>query len=145
MRARSSRAPRGKLSDGQLNNAPLTLRDIDQICTACTIVLKGVNHERVAYPGDKQKNDRGTARRKHPTPAAPQEQKPADPTAPVAVTPPPSPESLAVDAMLAAQPKPEEIETENAPAYIPAGRDVNEEFTVETPEPEQADEEPVNE
>ena len=48
---------RGKLSDGQLNNSPLTLHDIDAICESCAIVLKGVNHERVAYPTD-QKNKR---------------------------------------------------------------------------------------
>ncbi len=45
---------RGKLTDGQLSNSPLTLRDIDAICTTCAIVLKGVNHERVAYPTDKK-------------------------------------------------------------------------------------------
>ena len=45
---------RGKVSDGQLNNAPLTLKDIDAICAACTLVLKGVNHERVAYPDARQ-------------------------------------------------------------------------------------------
>ncbi|MBQ4435978.1 MAG: HDIG domain-containing protein [Clostridia bacterium] len=48
---------RGKLSDGQLSNSPLTLRDIDAICASCAIVLKGVKHERVAYPTD-QKNKR---------------------------------------------------------------------------------------
>ena len=130
---------RGKLSDGQLNNAPLTLQDIDKICTACTIVLKGVNHERVAYPGDKQRNDRGARRRQTALPAQPK-QKPAEAAAPAPVTPPPSPESLAVDAMLQDQPKPEEIETENAPAYIPAGRDVAEDIADETPEAEPAEE-----
>ena len=41
---------RGKLADGQLNNAPLTLKDIDGICSACCMVLKGVYHERIQYP-----------------------------------------------------------------------------------------------
>ncbi|MBE5777695.1 MAG: HDIG domain-containing protein, partial [Clostridiales bacterium] len=41
---------RGKLEDGQLSDAPLTLRDIDKICTACTTVLSGVFHERIEYP-----------------------------------------------------------------------------------------------
>ena len=41
---------RGKIEDGQLSSAPLTLRDIDRICTACTSVLVGVFHERIEYP-----------------------------------------------------------------------------------------------
>ena len=41
---------RGKLEDGQLNDSPLTLRDIDRICTAATQVLVGVFHERIEYP-----------------------------------------------------------------------------------------------
>jgi len=41
---------RGKLQDGQLSMSPLTLRDIDAICKACTTVLNGVFHERIEYP-----------------------------------------------------------------------------------------------
>ncbi|MBR6524831.1 MAG: HDIG domain-containing protein [Clostridia bacterium] len=41
---------RGKLEDGQLSDAPLTLQDIDKICNACTTVLSGVFHERIEYP-----------------------------------------------------------------------------------------------
>ena len=41
---------RGKIDDGQLNVAPLTLQDISQICRAFTTVLKGVFHERIEYP-----------------------------------------------------------------------------------------------
>ena len=41
---------RGKIVDGQLSNCPLTLKDIDQICTACKTVLVGVFHERIEYP-----------------------------------------------------------------------------------------------
>ncbi len=41
---------RGKLDDGQLNDAPLTLRDVERICQAFTTVLKGVFHERIEYP-----------------------------------------------------------------------------------------------
>lgn len=41
---------RGKLQDGQLSHSPLTLRDIDAICQACTTVLNGVFHERIEYP-----------------------------------------------------------------------------------------------
>ena len=41
---------RGKLEDGQLNDSPLTLRDIDRICAAATQVLLGVFHERIEYP-----------------------------------------------------------------------------------------------
>ena len=41
---------RGKLDDGQLDEAPLTLRDIERICQAFATVLKGVFHERIEYP-----------------------------------------------------------------------------------------------
>jgi len=41
---------RGKLQDGQLSLSPLTLRDIDAICKACSTVLNGVFHERIEYP-----------------------------------------------------------------------------------------------
>ncbi len=41
---------RGKLEDGQLNDCPLTLRDIDRICSAAAQVLSGVFHERIEYP-----------------------------------------------------------------------------------------------
>lgn len=41
---------RGKLEDGQLSDSPLTLRDIDRICSAATQVLMGVFHERIEYP-----------------------------------------------------------------------------------------------
>ena len=40
----------GKLQDGQLSNCPLTLKDIDDICRACSTVLNGVFHERIEYP-----------------------------------------------------------------------------------------------
>ena len=44
------RLVRGKLEDGQLSDSPITLRDIDDICTAFTGVLRGVFHERIEYP-----------------------------------------------------------------------------------------------
>jgi hypothetical protein len=44
------RLVRGKLEDGQLSRAPLTLADIDRICEAFSAVLNGVFHERVEYP-----------------------------------------------------------------------------------------------
>ncbi len=40
----------GKLDDGQLNQAPLTLFDVERICQAFATVLKGVFHERIEYP-----------------------------------------------------------------------------------------------
>ena len=45
-----SKLVRGKLDDGQLDNAPLTLRDITRICEAFATVLNGVFHERIEYP-----------------------------------------------------------------------------------------------
>lgn len=44
------RLVRGKLEDGQLSRAPLTLSDIDRICDAFSTVLSGVFHERIEYP-----------------------------------------------------------------------------------------------
>ncbi|MBE5801492.1 MAG: HDIG domain-containing protein [Clostridiales bacterium] len=41
---------RGKLEDGQLNDAPLTLLDVERICQAFATVLRGVFHERIEYP-----------------------------------------------------------------------------------------------
>ena len=40
---------RGKLEDGQLSECPLSLSDIDQICSAFSGILKGVYHERIEY------------------------------------------------------------------------------------------------
>ncbi len=134
---------RGKLSDGQLSNAPLTLRDIDAICASCAIVLKGVNHERVAYPTD-QKNKRriGGKRpgRLQPSPSADgkdeskSETSPAREAAKAKVSPVPmtTGENLVIHPEPAAAPvpvdsileEPEEIrevrpeETELPPAYI---------------------------
>ena len=51
---------RGKLEDGQLSDCQLSLRDIDQICSAFSGILKGVYHERIEYPKVQQfaiKND----------------------------------------------------------------------------------------
>lgn len=45
-----ARLVRGKLEDDQLSNAPLTLKDIDDICSAFCTVLNGVFHERIEYP-----------------------------------------------------------------------------------------------
>ena len=44
------RLVRGKLEDGQLSEAPITLSDIDKICAAFTTVLNGIFHERIEYP-----------------------------------------------------------------------------------------------
>ena len=45
-----ARLVRGKLEDGQLSHAPITLSDIDRICEAFSTVLNGVFHERIEYP-----------------------------------------------------------------------------------------------
>ncbi len=41
---------RSKMDDGQLNDSPLTMKDIDRICKAFLTVLTGVFHQRVEYP-----------------------------------------------------------------------------------------------
>ncbi len=64
---------RGKLEDGQLSDCPLSLRDIDQICTAFSGILKGVYHERIEYPKVQQyavQNDETAATPPPPEPAA---------------------------------------------------------------------------
>lgn len=50
IRAFISKLVKGKLEDGQMDNAPLTLRDISRICEAFSTVLNGVFHERIEYP-----------------------------------------------------------------------------------------------
>ena len=67
------RLVRGKLEDGQLSDCPLSLRDIDMICSAFSGILKGVYHERIEYPKVQQfaiKNENKSA------PAAPGQQEP---------------------------------------------------------------------
>ncbi|MCL1855847.1 MAG: HDIG domain-containing protein [Clostridia bacterium] len=44
------RLVQGKLEDGQLSDAPITLSDIDKICNAFSKVLNGVFHDRIEYP-----------------------------------------------------------------------------------------------
>ena len=70
---------RGKLLDGQLNNCPLTLHDIDAICETCAIVLKGVNHERVSYPTDQKLRMTGDRRRERAKERAPKPEQAAEP------------------------------------------------------------------
>ena len=41
---------RAKMDDGQLNESPLTLKDLENICKAFLTVLTGVFHQRVEYP-----------------------------------------------------------------------------------------------
>jgi len=50
IRAFIAKLVKGKLEDGQLDNAPLTLRDITRISDAFATVLYGVFHERIEYP-----------------------------------------------------------------------------------------------
>lgn len=41
---------RSKMDDGQLDDSPLTMKDLDRICKAFLTVLTGVFHHRVEYP-----------------------------------------------------------------------------------------------
>ncbi len=45
---------KGKLIDGQFNECPLKIRELDKIENAFMGVLNGMYHERVAYPTDKK-------------------------------------------------------------------------------------------
>jgi len=44
------RLVRSKMDDGQLDDSPLTMKDLDRICKAFLTVLTGVFHHRVEYP-----------------------------------------------------------------------------------------------
>ena len=77
---------RGKLEDGQLSDCPLSLRDIDQICSAFSGILKGVYHERIEYPKVQQfaiKNESKPAEEKNEAGAEPKPAETAEPAAPV--------------------------------------------------------------
>ena len=50
IRAFIAKLVKGKMEDGQLDNAPLTLKDITLISDAFATVLNGVFHERIEYP-----------------------------------------------------------------------------------------------
>ena len=43
-----------KIADGQLDNAPITFKQVTQICEAFCTVLSGVFHERIQYPNQQQ-------------------------------------------------------------------------------------------
>ena len=49
----------GKVDEGQLNEAPLTFRDLELIETTFLTVLSGMHHTRISYPG--QENNASTA------------------------------------------------------------------------------------
>ncbi len=46
-----------RLMSGQLDNSPLTLRDLTLISQAFVRVLQGIHHPRVKYPGEKNKSE----------------------------------------------------------------------------------------
>ena len=50
IRANIERLVKGKIDDGQLSNAPVSLQDIDRICGAFATVMNGIYHERIEYP-----------------------------------------------------------------------------------------------
>lgn len=47
----------GKISDGQLDEAPLTLREIAQVKEQFVTILSGVLHSRIEYPSTKHLTD----------------------------------------------------------------------------------------
>ena len=55
---------RGKLSDGQLADSQLSIRDVSVIETSFFRVLKGMYHERIAYPAPKKENEQKPVRLK---------------------------------------------------------------------------------
>lgn len=93
---------RGKLQDGQLSDCPLTLRDIDRICSAATQVLSGVFHERIEYP---TMSENGQQRVIHPVNGEKTAEKAAA-EQPAVVVPEPAPEKPSVVEVEAQQPVP---------------------------------------
>lgn len=91
---------RGKVDDGQMDESPLTFRDIDRICDAFATVLNGVFHERIEYPSIE------IAKKPEPAPA---QQKPAEDAKP----------TEAVKPVEAAKPA-EAAQMEEKPAVVPA-------------------------
>ncbi|NLD51647.1 MAG: HDIG domain-containing protein [Clostridiales bacterium] len=45
---------RGKIDDGQLANAPLTMKNLYSIQETCANVVQGIFHERIEYPSDEK-------------------------------------------------------------------------------------------
>ena len=102
---------RGKLEDGQLSDCPLSLRDIDQICSAFSGILKGVYHERIEYPKVQQfaiKNESKPSEEKNEAGAEP---KPAETAEPAAPAPEKAPEKT-----------PDESTPETVPAETPEAK-----------------------
>jgi membrane-associated HD superfamily phosphohydrolase len=53
IRAMVSRIVSERLEDGQFDECPLTLRDIEQVREAFVAQLLGMYHQRIAYPQNK--------------------------------------------------------------------------------------------
>jgi len=49
---------KNKLKDGQLNNTPLTFKDIETIKSAFLPYLLAINHKRLSYPSTKDLTDK---------------------------------------------------------------------------------------
>ncbi len=74
------RLVRAKMDDGQLNDSPLTMRDLDRICQAFMTVLTGVFHQRVEYPTvNVPRKGTHPAEPKQETPALEKAQEPEQP------------------------------------------------------------------
>ena len=106
---------RGKIDDGQMDESPLTFRDIDRICTAFATVLNGVFHERIEYPSidvpQKQAESADTAAKAQEATAQLQlAEKPAEQPAEEAAPPEESQPEEATEA--AAAPEPEKENTQ---------------------------------
>ena len=112
---------RGKLEDGQLSDCPLSLRDIDQICSAFSGILKGVYHERIEYPKVQQfaiKNESKPAEEKNEAGAEPKPAETAEPAAPAPEkTPEKTPDESTPETVPAETPEAKQTETaESKPA-----------------------------
>ena len=140
---------RGKLADGQLNNAPLTLNDIDDICIACTNVLKGVYHERIEYPdmqADKRralrlahnkKKEEGKPKEASAEKPAIEEAKIPEPemdAASMRVEPPEVAAPIEIDELMALERNEQptiEVDVENVPGFLaPTSKEEAEDFAV---------------
>ena len=60
----------GKISDGQLDDAPLTLREVALVKDQFVSILSGLHHRRIEYPGTKHLTDSDSEGEREQAPAA---------------------------------------------------------------------------
>ena len=70
-----SKLVQGKMEDGQLDDAPLTMQDLHTIQQSCATIIHGIFHERIEYPASDKKTALERIRQSLHTPDKPTEDK----------------------------------------------------------------------